>query len=148
LYSPGRLIYFDPFYFKNGDESKPKYFLVLKVIDNNVILASLPSSKIHLPATQPVIHGCLEIPESCINCYIFEANKPITKCGWSFQLHTILYGQWLDDFSLEALNAKYQIEGVDYEIIGELTDTELKNVIYCFANSSSVKRKYKKLLAQ
>jgi hypothetical protein len=97
LYSPGKLIYFDPFYFKNGDESKPKYFLVLKVIDNNVILASLPSSKIHLPATQPIAHGCLEIPESGINCYIFEANKPITKCGWSLRWlelhgHEILLG--------------------------------------------------------
>lgn len=147
MYSPGKLIYFDPFFFKNGDESKPKYFLVLKIIDNSVILASLPSSKVHLPASQPIIHGCLEIPEACINCYIFEANRPITKAGWSFQFNTILYGQWLDEFTLDTLNANYQIEGIDYEIIGELTDEELKSIINCFCNSTSVKRKYKRILA-
>lgn len=147
MYSPGKLIYFDPFFFKNGDESKPKYFLVLKVIDNSAILACLPSSKVHLPAAQQIIHGCLEIPEACINCYIFEANRPITKAGWSFQFNTILYGQWLDEFRLDILNANYQIEGIDYEIIGELTDEELKKIINCFSNSASVKRKYKRLLA-
>lgn len=147
MYSPGKLIYFDPFYFKNGDPSKPKYFLVLKVIDNLVVLASLPSSQIHLPATQQIIHGCLEIPEACINCYIFKANIPITKCGWSFQLDTFLYGPWIDDFSLEILQKNYQIEGVDYEIIGELTDAELSNILLCFSNSTNVKRKYKRLLA-
>jgi hypothetical protein len=147
LYSPGKLIYFDPFYFKSGDESKPKYFLVLKVIGDNIILASLPSSKIHLPADQSFSHGCLEIPESCINCYIIKAKTPITKEGWSFELDTFLYGQWLDDFPLKVLQANYQIQGVDYEIIGDLTETELKNIIQCFAHSANVKRKYKKLLA-
>ena len=51
-----------------------------------------------------------------------------------------------DDFNLDELNERYLIPGVDYEIIGELTDVELKNVIDCFAKSSVVKRKYKRLL--
>lgn len=53
---------------------------------------------------------------------------------------------WLDDFSLTILEANYSIEGVDYEIIGELTDDELQNVITCFKNSATVKRRYKRLL--
>jgi hypothetical protein len=65
LYTPGKIIYFDPFHFKDGG-SKPKYFLVLKAVDNDVILASLPSSQAHLPVTQTIQHGCLEIPDSCI----------------------------------------------------------------------------------
>lgn len=146
MYTPGKIIFFDPFFFKKGG-SKPKYFLVLKVIDDNTILVSLPSSQPHLPAAQIIQHGCLEIPESCINCYIFEANKPITKSGWSFHLNTFLHGLWLDDFSITDLMANYSIENVEYEIIGELTDNELKNVINCFANSSSVKRKYKRILS-
>jgi hypothetical protein len=147
VYTPGKLLYFDPFYFKNGSPEKRKYFLVLKVINGNAIIACLPSSKKHLPASQQINHGCLEIPDSGINCYIFKANEPVTKTGWAFDLDTMLYGMWLDDFSLDKLNETYSIKGVDYEIIGELTDIELQNVINCFANSSVVKRKYKKLLA-
>jgi len=93
LYTPGKLIYFDPFYFKDGNKS-----------------------------------------------------KPITKDGWSFPFHTMLYGNWLNDFPLELLSRNYPISGVDYEIMGDLTDAELKNVTDCFSNSATVKRKYKKWL--
>lgn len=62
-------------------------------------------------------------------------------------MDTMLYGNWLDDFMIESLQTNYPIEGVDYEIIGELTDEELKKVIACFSNSSSVKRKYKRMLS-
>jgi hypothetical protein len=145
LYTPGKLIYFNPFYFKDGGD-KPKYFLVIKVINENVILASLPSSKVHLPSALPIEHGCLDVPDSGINCYIFTAKRPITKSGWSFEFNTFLYGLWLDEFNLEILKANHSIEGVDYEIVGELTEEELENIIDCFRNSSSVKRKYKRLL--
>lgn len=148
MYTPGKLIYFNPFFFKNSSGSKPKYFVVLKVVNDEVLLASLPSSKIHLPQTQQVVHGCLEIPESCINCYVFKATNPICKDGWYFPLDTFLYGEWLDDYTIEQLEAAYSIEHVDYEIIGELTEEELAAVIRCFVNSSRVKRKYKRMLQQ
>jgi hypothetical protein len=147
LYTPGKIIYFDPFFFKNG-ESKRKYFLVLKVINDNVILASLPSSQSHLHSASIIKHGCLEIPESCINCYIFKSNVIVTKNGWSFEKDTFLHGLWLDDFFIPDLMSQYSIEHVEYEIIGELIDAELENVINCFAKSSSVKRKYKRILSQ
>jgi hypothetical protein len=147
LYLPGRIIYFDPFYFKDGG-SKPKYFLVLKCISDKVILASLPSSQIHLPATISLNHGCIEMPEMGVNCYVFEANRSITTNGWSFELNTFLYGNWLDDFDIEHLKKNYSIPGVDYEIIGDLYSDELKKIIDCFKNSATVKRKYKKLLSE
>lgn len=53
---------------------------------------------------------------------------------------------WLDDFDITILEANHTIEGVDYEIIGDLTEEELKNVVDCFRASSSVKRKYKRWL--
>lgn len=146
MYTPGKIIYFDPFFFKKGG-SKSKFFLVIKVIDGNAILASLPSSQPHLPSTQKIEHGCLELSESCINCYIFEANRPITKTGWSFNKNTFLHGLWLDDFIVSDLMSRYSIENVEYEIIGELTDEELAKVIQCFSNSSSVKRRYKRILS-
>lgn len=145
MYIPGRIIYFDPFYFKDGG-SKPKYFLVLKIINGNVILASLPSSQIHLPATQAIAHGCLEIPEIGINCYILEAGKPVTTNGWSFPNNTFLYGFWLADFELSVLKRNYTIPNVDFEIIGDLSENELQKIIDCFKNSSVVKRKYRRVL--
>ena len=148
MYNEGNIIYFDPFYFKDGDNAKPKYFLVLKRIGDKAILASLPSSKNHLPYFVTIAHGCVDIPESCISCYIFESKKAITKCGWSFDLNTFLYGNWIDDFSIEVLQDRYQIEGVEYEIIGQLTDEELKNVVKCFINSNVVKRSYRKMLVE
>lgn len=146
MYTPGKLLFFDPFYFQNSNSHAPKFLLVLKAVDDNVILASLPSSQKHLPSLQEIKHGCLEIPDACINCYIFEAKKPITKCGWSFDLDTMLYGNWIDDYSVDNLLQKYPIQGVDFDIIGELIDEELSAVIECFKNSRTVKRKYKKLL--
>lgn len=146
MYTPGNLIYFNPFYFKDGAASKPKYFLVLKVVEDKAILASLPSSVDHLPININIDHGCIEIPEGNINCYVFKSNTPITKNNWSFKFDTFLYGQWIDDFSIELLEDIYPVEEIDYQVIGELTDDELKSVIECFATSTSVKRKYKRLL--
>lgn len=147
MYIPGRIIYFDPFYFKDGG-NKPKYFLVLKEYNGKVILATLPSSQNHLPVSQAIDHGCLELPEIGINCYIFEAHKPITTNGWFFGLHTFLYGFWLEDYDIAMLEKNYSIPGVDYEIIGDLNSEELQNVINCFKNSSVVKRKYKRILME
>jgi hypothetical protein len=65
--------------------------------------------------------------KACINCYIFEAGRPITTSGWSFSFHTMLYGSWLDDFEISSLEKNYPIAGVDYEIV-------------------SVKRKYRRIL--
>lgn len=146
MYAEGNLIYFTPFYFKDGSESKPKYFLVLKVIDQNVILASLPSSVDHLPKNISSGHGCLEIPEGCINCYIFKAGKVITENNWSFPRDTFLYGQWIDEYKIDLLDDIYPIDGIDYEIVGKITNEEMLCLIKCFTNSASVKRKYKRLL--
>jgi hypothetical protein len=145
VYTAGKIIHFNPFFFENGN-SKNKYFLVIKVIDGNAILASLPSSQDHLPTNTDIKHGCIELPDARITTYVFEANKPVTHSGWGFKQNTFLHGCWLDDYEISSLNKKYAIEKVDYNIIGELTTSELKSIIECFSNSVTVKRKYKKLL--
>lgn len=63
-------------------------------------------------------------------------------------MDTFLYGQWLDEYDLENLKDKYQVEGIEYKIIGELLEDELQKVINCFTASAVVKRKFKRLLAQ
>ena len=144
MYTPGKLIYFSPFY--SHIDVKNKYFLVLKVIDGNAILACLPSSQQYLPQNHKIEHGCLEITDSGISCYIFKASNPVTKSGWCFPLDTILYPRWVSDYDVMQLNNTYTIPNVDYEVVGELTEVELKNIIECFLNSKSLSRKYKRML--
>lgn len=147
MFELGQILYFTPFYFKNASPSKPKYFIVLKVLDGDtVVLVSLPSSQRYLPSFVTTTHGCVEIPDACISCYVIEAHRPVTENGWSFHLNTFLYGQHLDTYEVAILEEIYPTENVDYEIIGKLTQQELGAITHCFANSSSVKRKIKKIL--
>ena len=45
MFQAGELIKFTPFVFKSGNQPKPKYFIVLGQIDDNVMMANLPTSK-------------------------------------------------------------------------------------------------------
>lgn len=49
MYLKSNIIYFNPFYFKNGNTSKDKYFVVLNNDNDKIILASLPTRKDHIP---------------------------------------------------------------------------------------------------
>ena len=111
MYTAGKIIHFDPFYFDNGD-SKKKFFLVIKVIGEDAILASLPSSQDHLPSDTQLKHGCIELPDAQITCYMFEAGRSITENGWHFKQNTFLHGCWLDDYSIATLTEKYSIENM------------------------------------
>jgi len=146
MYNAGSILYFPDFQFKNGKPSKPKYSVVLKALDEEVLLASLPSGVDHLPRFIEQSHGCMEIPEGRICCYIFKAGQVIPDSGWTFSLDTYLYGEWIDEYEISLLTDLYPIENIDYEIKGSLTNAELTALTACFAASASVKRKYKQLL--
>ena len=40
----------------------------------------------------------------------------------------------------------YPVEGIDYEVKGQLKEKEFNDLVNCFKNSASVKNKYKRLL--
>lgn len=143
----GDILYFDPFYFKNGNSSKRKYFIVLKIIGETSIIASLPSSKNFLPAKIIKKHGCIEVSEACFNCYIFEGKHIDTTNGWSFPLDTYVYGQQIDEYELSILKDIYPVQDLDFQIIGNLTAQEFTLLKDCFTKSSNVKRKYKRALS-
>ncbi len=63
MFEEGNLLFFRPFLFKNGAEPQDKFFLVLKKLDGDILLASLPTSKDHVPSDLEVKHGCLNISE-------------------------------------------------------------------------------------
>jgi hypothetical protein len=51
MFEEGNLLLFRPFIFKNGATPKDKFFLVLgKDIQGGLLLASLPTSKDHVPS--------------------------------------------------------------------------------------------------
>ena len=52
MFKEGNILYFNPFYFENGNTPKPKYFLVLKEVDGQLLLASLPTSHDHIPSNK------------------------------------------------------------------------------------------------
>ena len=60
MYQAGELIKFSPFVFKNGNQPKPKYCIVLGQIDDKVMLASLPTSNISQPSD--ISHHTSRVP--------------------------------------------------------------------------------------
>lgn len=148
MFSPGNIIYFTPFYFKNGNASKPKYFIVLKKDQESTIIATLPTSKDHVPQFISKRHGCINEDTINFNCYMFIANTIITENSWAFPRDTYVYGQQIDLFDKTLLEEIYAVEEIDYKVMGKLTETEFRNLLNCIINSSSIKRKLRNLLSQ
>ena len=72
MYHTGELIKFSPFVFKNGNQPKPKYCIVLGQVNDKVMMANLPTSKDHVPSDVMVEHGCVDIPERGVNAFVFN----------------------------------------------------------------------------
>ena len=110
MFDEGNIIYFDPFYFKNGNTAKPKYFIVLKLFGQNSVLAALPTRKDSIPADQTITHGCIELPDINLNCYLISNEVAITACGKQFDFKTHIYGYQLDDYSTSSLQDMYRMK--------------------------------------
>ena len=137
----GTLLYFDPFVFKNGATPKPKYFIVLANTDDGVMLASLPTSKDHVPADAEVVRGAVNIPERGVNAYVFEAGDQVTDT-YCFPRRTYVYGEQVDDYTEEDLNAM----GSTIQNLGVLKPELLADLKACLKQASNIKRKYVKWL--
>lgn len=137
----GTLLYFDPFVFKNGATPKPKYFIVLANTDDGVMLASLPTSKDHVPEDAEVVRGAVNIPERGVNAYVFEAGDQVTET-YCFPRRTFVYGEQVDDYTEEDLNAM----GSRMENLGVLKPELLADLKACLKQAVNIKRKYVKWL--
>jgi hypothetical protein len=107
VFEAGNIIYFDPFYFKNGNTLKAKYFVVLKTLDNSSLIASLPTRRDSIPSTNSKNIGCVEIPEFNFNCFVLPNSIEITTCGKMFDFPTYLYGYQIDDYEINLLKKIY-----------------------------------------
>lgn len=146
MFSKGQVIYLSPFYFKNGNTAKNKYFIILSNKNYDIIIATLPTRTNKAPALIDIKHGCINNEERCFNCYLFESGKVICLEGFSFDMNTYVYGNEVEDYKMELLSSVYGIEGVDYEILGHLLENEFDALYNCIKNSKSIKNKIKRLL--
>lgn len=137
----GTLLYFDPFVFKNGAAPKPKYFIVLANTDNGVVLASLPTSKDHVPSDVLVVRGAVSIPERGVNAYVFEAGDLVTD-HFAFPRRTFVYGEQVDDYREEDLMNM----GSCIQNLGVLKPEILADLKLCLKQAANIKRKYIKWL--
>ncbi len=146
MFQEGEIVYFTPFYFKNGNTAKNKFFIVIKIEGNRTILASLPSSINHAPSIVNALHGCVNHDDRCFNCYVFEPTRPICTNGFAFELATYVYGYEIEEYEIVTLNLVYGIEGVDFERKGILLPEEYHALLDCIKNSKSVKNRIKRRL--
>lgn len=140
MFEEGQLLFFDPFFFKNGTH-KPKFFIVLKDLEDNYILASLPTSQDHLPDKFSNVEGCVKEDNSRLSAFVFNKDVLITET-FSFQKRTYIYGEQLDEYSklhLDNFHSKIEVKG-------KIKTHLYEQLIECFKNSSVVKNKYKKIL--
>lgn len=141
----GNLLYFNPFIFPDGGTPKPKYFLVLANVGDDVLLASLPTSKDHVPADIPVESG-LELPERMVNVFVLLADEPVTTDGFSFRVNTFIYGANVKTYTSEAFAEQEETNQTTVCTIGTIRDDVFSRIIDCLKNSDAVINRYKKLL--
>ena len=146
MFEPGNLLYFNPFIFPDGGDPKPKFFVVLGEVDDTVLLASLPTSKDHIPSDVEVKSGCLEISERMVNAYIFMANDIVTDNGFFFEKNTFIYGQNIKTYNSVAFLGQITSGVTVIEEKGKLKDEMFSALKNCLKNSDAVRKRYKQYL--
>lgn len=146
MFEPGCLLYFNPFIFPDGGDPKPKFFVVLGEVEEMVLLASLPTSKDHIPSDVEVKSGCLEIPERMVNAYTFMANEEITDNGFFFDKNTFIYGQNIKTYNSVAFLGQVATGETVVEEKGKLKSEIFTALKDCLKNSDAVRKRYKKYL--
>lgn len=141
MYPEGQLLRFTPFVFKNGANPKPKFFIVLKHLDDKLVMASLPTSQDHIPTDITYSSGCVNISERSVNAYVFMPDEFVTD-SFSFVKPTFVYGEQVDEYALKYLD-EMDTTIEDLGVIHHDLFIQLKE---CLKQSALLKRKYRKQL--
>lgn len=137
----GQLLKYTPFTFKNGANPKPKYFIVLGLMNEDVVIASLPTSKDHIPDCMATVTGCVNDMERNVNAYIFSEGMPVTDT-FSFPRKTFVYAEQVDEYSCKYLSNMHS----EIDVLGLIFPELLKDIIDCLLSSCMLKRKYRNVL--
>jgi hypothetical protein len=151
MFEEGHLLKFTPFFFKNAAFPKSKYFIVIKTLDDNLILASLPTSKDHVPTDIPLHDGCIDIPDRMVSIFVLLANKsvaihPVTQQTFCFPFNTFIYGADLDTYPLSAFVEQIAKGKTVVELIGKLEQSLFDEIKECLRKSKMVKNKYRRMM--
>ena len=141
MYPEGQLLRFTPFVFKNGANPKPKFFIVLKHLDDKLVMASLPTSQDHIPTDITYSSGCVNISERSVNAYVFMPDEFVTD-SFSFVKPTFVYGEQVDEYALKYLD-EMDTTIEDLGVIHHDLFIQLKE---CLKQSALLKRKFRKQL--
>lgn len=142
MFAEGQLLRFDPFLFKNGAPSKPKFYVVLKHMGEDLMMASLPTSQDHVPGDLGDRTGCVSFPERGVNAYVMAAEEVVTEAGFAFPLRTYVYGEQVDEYSQSYLDAM----GSKVEDLGLMPAERLEALRECVKQSPLIKRRCLRLL--
>lgn len=151
MFEEGNILYFKPFHFENGNAPKPKYFLVLRNMEEGLVLASLPTSHDHIPSDMQKSHGCIDDNTINFNCYYFKEGKNIAynennSCDFCFPKDTYVYGYRIEIFDTEKFSEQIASSKTTVTFKGKLYIDEMEQLYKCLRNSSSVKRKFRRIL--
>ena len=150
MFEEGNLLKFTPFLFKNGAIPKPKYFVVVREIEGSLLLASLPTSKDHIPADVEIRSGCLEMAERQVNVFVFLSGEVVAtdedNDGFSFPLNTFIYGADIDTYPSSAFIKQLEEGLTSISLIGKLQDPIFQELKDCLKTSRLVKNKFRRLL--
>lgn len=152
MFKPGNLLFFKPFIFKNGAPPKDKFMVVLgQDASGNALLASLPTSKDHVPSDVKVKGGCVDLPERQVNVFVFTAGEAITieqddAPSFTFDVNTFIYGSDLDTYPVNTFHQQIIENITQVEFKGRISDTYFTALKNCLQNSKMVKNKYKRVL--
>ena len=141
MYQTGELIKFSPFVFKNGNQPKSKYCIVLGQINDKVLLASLPTSKDHVPSDVMIEHGCVDVPERGVNAFVFSPNDQVTS-SFRFPRPTFVYGEQVDEYEQKYLDEM----GSTVEQLGQIDSLMFHTIKDCLKKARLLRRKYRQLL--
>lgn len=142
-FKEGYIYYVKDFPFKNGNAPKDKFFLILKDLDDKMLLASLPTSQDHIPSGIEIHTGSYNDIYRRISAFVFKAGDDIaTNNGELFHFikDTFVYGEEIDTFP------KCFLDNNHVEIRGKLKDDLFQQIIDTFKNSPVVKKKYRNML--
>lgn len=152
MFEAGNLLFFRPFVFKNGASPKNKFMVVLgQDAVGNMVLASLPTSKDHVPSDIEVKGGCIDLSDRQVNVFVFLAgeNIAVSQPGgapFSFDVNTFIYGSDLDTYPVVTFHQQIVEKLVEVELVGRLSESYFTALKECMKNSKMVKNKYKRIL--
>ena len=113
----------------------------------SILVASLPTSRDHVPRSMGKRHGCINDDAMRVNCYFFEAGTIISECGgFGFERDTYIYGEQITFVDMPVMRSVYKREGEDYRVLCKLSNAEFQSIKECLKGSGVVKNKFKRCL--